>query len=181
MFGFEQRSRKSQRRSAIREGRHDFEARTAPPTRDLLPSLAIVIGFWLAVTLLLLLRKDVVPYRVGDYVPHDIVARVDFSFLDEALHDQQVKVARENAPRAYRQVAGDIWAKAQDYLLALPDSIHGRAPEELDSPLRDILDSGAITELSRTASDPTASNTMPMSANSSHTPGSIWSPRMSPW
>jgi cyclic-di-AMP phosphodiesterase PgpH len=147
MFGFESRSRTSQRRSAIREARHDFEARSAPPVRDLIPSLAIVAGFWLAVTLLLLLRKDVVPYRIGDYVPHDIVARVDFPFVDEALHDQQVKVARENAPRAYREVSGDIWAKVQDYLLNLPDAIHGRAPEELDSPLRDILDSGAITEL----------------------------------
>jgi len=147
MFGLEHLFRSSQRRSAIREGRHDFEARSALPARDLIPSLAIMLGFWLAVTLLLMLRKDVVPYRVGDYVPHDIVARVDFSFVDEALHDQQVKVARESAPRAYRQVPGDIWAKVQDYLLALPDTVHDRAPEELDSPLRDILDSGAITEL----------------------------------
>lgn len=147
MFGFEHHFRSSQRRSSIRESRHDFNARTAPPARDLIPSLAIVAAFWLAITLLLLLRKDVVPYRPGDYVPHDIIARVDFQFVDQALHDQQVKVARESAPRVYRQVPGDIWAKIQDYLLALPDTVHGRAPQELDPPLSDILDSGAITEL----------------------------------
>ncbi len=106
----------------------------APPIRGLIPSLGIVAGFWLAITLLLLLRKDVVPYRPGDYVPHDIVARVDFQFLDQALHDQQVKVARENAPRVYRRVPGDIWAKIQVISWTLPDTVHGRAPQELDPP-----------------------------------------------
>jgi cyclic-di-AMP phosphodiesterase PgpH len=147
MFGFEHHPRSSQRRSSIRESRHDQAARTAVPMKSVIPSLAIAAGFWLAITLLLLLRKDVVPYRPGDYVPHDIMARVDFQFVDQALHDEQVKAARESAYRAYRQVPGDIWAKVQEYLLALPNTVHGRSPEELDPPLRDILDSGAITEL----------------------------------
>ena len=154
MFGFFNQSRCS-RRSAIRENRHDYEARSASnelPTHDLVPSLAIACLFWLAITSLLLLRKDVIPYRPGEYVPHDIVARVDFHFTDRALYDNLIKLKRESAPRAYRKIAGDPWEKIQNYLLALPDTVQGRAPNELDPPLRDILDSGAITELEQDSS-----------------------------
>jgi len=149
MFGFFGQPRMCSRRSAIRDGRHDFEARTGNelPTHDLVPSLAIACGFWLAITCLFLLRKDVVPYRPGEYVPHDIIARVDFNFTDRALYDNLTKQKRESAPRVYRQTAADPWNKIEDYLLALPDTVQGRSPQELDPPLRDILDGGAITEL----------------------------------
>jgi putative nucleotidyltransferase with HDIG domain len=150
MFGFFGQSRNCSRRSAIRGGRHDFEARVAGnevPRHDLIPSLAIACGFWLAITCLLLLRKDVVPLRAGEYVPHDIIARVDFHFTDVALYDNLTKQKRESAPRVYRQISDDPWNKIQNFLLALPDAVQGRSPQELDSPLRDVLDSGAITEL----------------------------------
>jgi len=65
MFGF---GRNNLRRSAIREGRYGYEARSAAgdvPTHDLVPSLAIAACFWLAVTCFLLLRKEVVAYRPG--------------------------------------------------------------------------------------------------------------------
>ena len=149
MFGFFNQSRNCSRRSAIRENRHDYEARSATelPRHDLVPSLAIAGVFWIAITCLLLLRKEVVQYRPGEYVPHDIVARVDFRFTDRALYDNLAKEKRESAPRVYRRIAADPWDKIQDYLLALPDTVQDRAPQELDAPLRDILDSGSITEL----------------------------------
>ena len=149
MFGFFNQSRNCSRRSAIRENRHDYEARSASdlPTHDLVPSLAIAGVFWIAITCLLLMRKEVVQYRPGEYVPHDIVARVDFHFTDRALYDNLAKQKRESAPRVYRRIAADPWDKIQDYLLALPDTVQDRAPQELDSPLRDILDGGSITEL----------------------------------
>jgi putative nucleotidyltransferase with HDIG domain len=147
MFGI---GRNNPRRSAIREGRYGYEARWTPgdfPTHDLVLSLVIAAGFWLAVTCFLLLRKEVVAYRPGEYVPHDIVARVDFQFFDRASYDQLIEFKRESAFRAYRRLPGDPWDKIQNFLLALPDSIHGRQPQELDPPLRDVLDNGAITEL----------------------------------
>ena len=147
MFGF---GRNNPRRSAIREGRQGYEARWAPgdfPAHDLVLSLVIAAGFWAAVTGFLLLRKEVVAYRPGEYVPHDIVARVDFQFFDTARHDQLIEFKRESAFRAYRRVPGDPWEKIENFLLALPDTIHGRQPQELDPPLRDVLDNGAITEL----------------------------------
>ncbi|MGA2439700.1 MAG: HDIG domain-containing metalloprotein [Tepidisphaeraceae bacterium] len=147
MLGF---GRNSPRRSAIREGRYGYEARSTAsdfPAHDLVLSLVIAAGFWLAVTCFLLLRKEVVAYRPGEYVPHDIVARVDFQFFDRARHDQLIEFKRESAFRAYRRVPGDPWEKIQNFLLAVPDTIHGRQPQELDPPLRDMLDNGAITEL----------------------------------
>jgi cyclic-di-AMP phosphodiesterase PgpH len=149
MFGFFNQSKCNPRRSAIRENRQGYEARSAGdlPAHDLIPSLAIAGIFWLAITCLLLLRKEVVTYRPGEYVPHDIVARVDFNFTDRALFDNLQKEKRESAPRVYRQIASDPWNKIQDTLLALPDAVQDRSPQELDPPLRDILDSGSITEL----------------------------------
>jgi putative nucleotidyltransferase with HDIG domain len=149
MFGFFNQSRNCSRRSAIRENRHDFEARSASdlPAHDLIPSLAIAGIFWIAITCLLLLRKEVVQYRPGEYVPHDIVARVDFRFTDRALYDNLAKQKRESAPRVYRRISADPWDKIQDYLLALPDTVQDRSAQELDAPLRDILDSGSVTEL----------------------------------
>jgi putative nucleotidyltransferase with HDIG domain len=157
LFGFFNRSRHNPRRSAVREGRHDFEARSSPgemPRHDVVPSLLIAAAFWFAVTLLLLFRKDVVNYRPGEYVAHDIFARVDFNFPDQALFDERVKFFRESAPRAYRRVDSDPWVKIQDYLLALPDTVQGRSPQELDPPLSTILDSGAITELEQKRTGP---------------------------
>ena len=121
---------------------------------DVIPSLAIAGVFWIAITALLLLRNQVVPYRPGEYVPHDIVARVDIRFKDDALLDNVIKQRRESAPRVYRRVAVDPWDTIRDYLLKLPDTVRDQ-PQELDEPLRDILDSGSITELEqdRTGAD----------------------------
>ena len=157
MFGFLSHSRHNSRRSAIRADRQDFEARSALgdlPRHDLIPSLLIAAGFWIAITLLLLFRKDVVTYRPGEYVPHDIFARVDFNFFDRALFDERVKFFRESAPRVYRPIDSDPWVKIQDYLLALPDTVQGRSPKELDPPLNTILDSGTITELEQDKTGP---------------------------
>jgi putative nucleotidyltransferase with HDIG domain len=157
MFGFFNRSRHTTRRSAAREGRHDFESRSSPgdlPRHDIVPSLLIAAAFWIAITTILLFRKDVVTYRPGEYISHDIIARVDFNFRDQALFDQQVKFLRESVPRVYRRLEGDPWTKIQDYLLALPDTVQGRSPQELDSPLNGILDSGSITELEQNRTGP---------------------------
>ncbi len=150
MFGLGNKNRGNPRRWAARENRQGYAARNAGteiPRHDIVPSLAIAGIFCIAITGMFLLRKQVVPYRPGEYVPHDIVARVDFSFFDQARNDQLIQYKRDSVFRDYRRVEGDPWDKIQDFLLALPDTIHGRSPQELDSPLRDLLDSGAITEL----------------------------------
>jgi putative nucleotidyltransferase with HDIG domain len=155
MFGLEDKSRFSRRRSG-RECRTDhWQKLREMRARGLFMSLMIAAGFWAALTALMLLRQDVVPYRPGEYVPHDLVARVDFRFYDKVRHEEEIEARRENAWRVYRQTPGDIWISLQNYLLKLPETVHGRQPEELEAPLGDILDSGAITELeqARTGAD----------------------------
>jgi cyclic-di-AMP phosphodiesterase PgpH len=156
VFGLDRRPNNPRRRFGLRENRAD--------TRSLwhlfrerggLPSLGIAAVFCLALIGLFMLREQVVAYRPGQYVPHDITARVDFDFRDKDQYSRLVDLARKYAPRAYRQVPGDVWASLQQDLIALPDRVAGSTPEELEPPLRDILDSGALTQLeqSRTGAD----------------------------
>jgi hypothetical protein len=147
VFGFDLINRKS-RRGAIRESRDasrsnwkDFRKRGG------LVSLAIAAIFGLVIMWLFMLRDQVVAYRPGQYVPHDITARVDFDFFDNALHDRQVNYLRDSAPRVYREATGDIWASLEDDLRTLPDRVAGLTVDQLDPPLRDILDSGSLTQL----------------------------------
>ena len=146
MFGLDSSNRPSRRglrecRDASRSRWKDFRKRGG------LASLAIAAVFGLVVMWLLLLRDQVVAYRPGQFVPHDITARVDFDFFDNALHDRQVNYLRDNAPRVYRQAPGDVWASLEDYLQNLPDRVAGQTVDQLESPLREILDSGSLTQL----------------------------------
>src|ERR1043166_1529561 len=98
-------SAKSQsRRSEIRKNRPDtverrweqFKASGVPM------SLGIAVVFCAAAVAILMLRTDVVPYRPGQFAPHDIVSRVDFTFLDkQRLADAQRRV-RDAEPHVYR-------------------------------------------------------------------------------
>ncbi len=117
-------------------------------------SLGIAGIFGLCLFGLFLLRQQVVAYRPGEYVPHDITARVDFNFVDKASFDRLVERARDEAPHVYRQTSDDIWGSLEALLLSLPDRAHGISQEQLDPPLRDVLDSGALTALEQDRSGP---------------------------
>jgi hypothetical protein len=62
---------------------------------------------------ILMLRENVVPFRPGQWVPHDIVSRVDFVFRDEKrLTEAKRKAARgsaANLPRWPRRIRGSCW------------------------------------------------------------------------
>ena len=104
-------SRKSvSRREAIRKDRPDTTARKWEQLRasGVIVSLQIAAVFWVAATGILMLRQDVVPYRPGQYAHHDIISRVDFTFMDKEQLAQAQRLARQNAPRVYLAVA-DVW------------------------------------------------------------------------
>ncbi len=111
------------------------------------PSLVVAGIFWVALTGLFMLREEVVAFRPGQNTPHDLLARVDFNFYDKDRHLLQVDAARDMAPHVYRQTQQDVWAGLRDVLLALPDRVHNARLEQLEPPLRDILDAGALTQL----------------------------------
>jgi hypothetical protein len=154
MFGLD--SRRNRRRTATRAG--NFDNRSwwhSLRERGGLASIGIAAVFCLCLMGFFMMREQVVRYRPGQYVPHDITARVDFEFFDKAAQERQVKQARDNAPDVYRQTNLDVWPLISRELVALPDHVHDMNAEQLDPPLRQILDSGALTvlEQNRTGRD----------------------------
>src|SRR5208282_6034459 len=158
MLGFERRSntgRFSRKRAAARETKR--QGPTLWHTlreRGGLVSLGIAAGFCVCLIALFLLREQVVPFRPGQFVPHDITARVDFVFYDRDRFDGLVDMARKSAPHVYRQTPGDVWSSLEQDLLTLPDRVAGAQPQELEPPLRDILDGGALTQLDQSRTGP---------------------------
>lgn len=142
----------SVRRTAIRENRPDTSAVwwNELKCNGSVNSMAIAGGFCLVALAILSLRQDVVPFRPGQAVPYDVIARVDFSFKDEGLLAEKELEARDRTPRVYKanvEKATDSWQALQDELLALPDKVAGQTLDQLAPRLRALLDSGTLTAL----------------------------------
>ncbi len=143
-------NRKSQqRRAEIRKNRPDTFAHTWQALKESggMNGLAIAAVFCIIAAGILQLREDVVPYRPGQWVPHDIFARVDFSFRDKDRLSEVRQITRERQPRVYAP-AGDVWGDLEKDLLSLPDQV-GNAPGigQVRQPLRDVLNDGSLTKL----------------------------------
>ena len=107
-------------------------------------SLWIAFAFFVGVAAILTFRQEVITSRPGQWIPHDIVARVQFSFVDQGLLDHLKMQARDREPLIYKTTGADIWADLQHDLEALPDqAVNGG--QQLPPDLRD--DSSAITAL----------------------------------
>jgi putative nucleotidyltransferase with HDIG domain len=130
------------RRKVVRKNRPDT---TAKMLREMskgggVASLWVAIFFCAAVVCIVSLREQVVHYRPGQYAMHDIVSRVDFTYLDSnRLKAEQAK-AREDQPRVYRAAAMDPWANIEQRLLTLPDQVDGVPLANLPDELRKIFD-----------------------------------------
>jgi putative nucleotidyltransferase with HDIG domain len=137
------------RREQIRKDRPDTRARRweRMRTSGVLVSLQIAGFFWVLATAILMLREDVVPYRPGQFAHHDIISRVDFTFMDKQRLADAQRLARQTAPHVYVAVP-DAWKTLEERLLALPDRV-AAAPtvQELSGELRNVLDLGAFTAL----------------------------------
>ena len=147
------------RRAEIRKNRPDAAWLDWEALRSsgALASLAIAATFFVAASGILMLREQVVPYRPGQWIPHDIVSRVDFTYRDKDRLADLRRQRREAEPRVYAVNAdtqGDAWARLRRELTALPDRVAGRKAAELEAPLRDYLDGGAITALLQSTSGP---------------------------
>jgi putative nucleotidyltransferase with HDIG domain len=143
------------RRAEIRKNRPDaawldLEAMRAS---GVLASLAIAAVFFLAASGVLLLREQVVPYRPGQWIPHDVVSRVDFSYRDKELLTRMRQERRSATPRVYQPLEqtqhgkGDAWANLRRELAGLPDKVADRGTADLPERLRQALDAGALTAL----------------------------------
>ena len=110
-------------------------------------ALVVALGFALACTAILMLRPQVVGWRVGQHAPHDIVARVDFSYQDPEKLNMSRQTARLNEPRVYKASAVDPLTTLRSELSALPDTLKGQRLEQLSEPYRRLLDSLTLERL----------------------------------
>src|SRR5688500_14749561 len=144
-------TRKSARRAEIRKNRPDASDPRAfvqkMHAEGGLVALWIATGFFIVATGVLMLRENVVPYRPGQWAPHDIVSRVDFTFREEKLLAKAREQAREAQPRVYKAAETDPWSMIEQRLLTLPDKVAGSTMETLDPELRDVLDAGTLNKL----------------------------------
>ena len=136
------------RRAEIRKNRPDaewidwkkFKEKGVPA------SLGIAFVFFLVASSILMLRQDVVPYRPGQWVHHDIVSRVKFTHQDPLRLEEKQRDASNRQPRVYtkNRKTEDVWRDLEEDLRRLPEQVvAGHLPPGLTS--------GAMTALRKNA------------------------------
>ncbi len=146
MLGF----RKSgARRAEIRKNRPDAGITLATRIRSeggLIP-IAIAVCFCIAASGILLLRENVVAYRPGQLVHHDITARVLFKSRDDKKLDAARDRARDATPRRYKPAEPNPFTVIQEALMTLPDKVRSGKLNELPPDLQAVLvdDAAAAT------------------------------------
>jgi putative nucleotidyltransferase with HDIG domain len=149
-------NRGSARRSEIRKSRPDARHGLVQrmQAHGAFVSIWIAGAFFACATAILMLREDVVPYRPGQWAPHDIVSRVDFVFREEKRLIDARQVARDQEPRVYQAVTPDPWSIVQQKLLTLPDMVAGSQMDSISQELKQFLDAGALQKLQECVSGP---------------------------
>jgi putative nucleotidyltransferase with HDIG domain len=134
------------RRSEIRKNRPEAPRIDWERCRDngVVGSLWIAFAFFVGASAILLFRQDVITYRAGQWIPHDIVARVQFSYSDQGMLAHLKMQARDREPLIYRTVGADIWTDLQHDLDVLPD-LAANGGAELPADLRDETTITALT------------------------------------
>jgi putative nucleotidyltransferase with HDIG domain len=119
-----------------------------------LSSLGIAALFFIGAATILMWRQDVVPYRPGQWIPHNVMARVRFNYFDaDKLANARLE-ARQQEPRIYQpNPNGDPWAVVQKQLIDLPERV-ANSSQELPEDLRGIVDGAAATLLRKYVSEP---------------------------
>jgi putative nucleotidyltransferase with HDIG domain len=113
-------------------------------------SLLIALVFVLLASSIVALRPNVVPYRPGQFVPHDVVSRVDFTFHDADRYATAQQAARDAEPRVYRTVE-DAWGRVEQQLQTLPARVAGLQVNQLTPPLDRLLDAATLAKLQEIA------------------------------
>src|SRR5579871_5340585 len=62
----------------------------------------VAVIFFVCATLILMWRQEVITYRPGQWIPNDIVARVQFTYSDNDILSVMKKNARDREPLVYR-------------------------------------------------------------------------------
>ncbi|HEY2585591.1 MAG TPA: HDIG domain-containing protein [Tepidisphaeraceae bacterium] len=144
------------RRADIRKARPDAPRFDWEKWKEegILSSLGIAVVFFACATSILMWRQDVVPYRPGQWIPHNIMARVPFSYFDQDKLANARLERRQGEPRVYQaNPDGDNWSILQKALTDLPERV-ANSPQELPEDLKSVIDGGAATLLQKYATGP---------------------------
>src|SRR3954471_8024007 len=112
------------RRNEVRRNRPDLGGGlfSELKAKGVVGSVGIAAVFALVASAIMMLREDAVPYKPGQYVPQDVVSRVDFTFTDPDRLARIRTEKRDSEPSVYKP-NGDAWADLKAELLELPDRI----------------------------------------------------------
>lgn len=114
-------------------------------------SMVIAIAFATIASVILMLRSDVVAYRPGQYVAHDINARTEFRYFDGKTFEEVKNRAAVAQPRVFKESRKAL-EEIQQSLLALPDRVKGQRLEDLkDVELSSVLDNATLGRLQEIA------------------------------
>jgi hypothetical protein len=143
------------RRAEIRKNRPDTDwvDWQKLKERGVPASLGIAAAFFLVASAILMLRQDVVPYRPGQWLHHDVVSRVKFTYQSQGQLDAMRAAAANRVLRIYSKNSKveDVWENLQHELLQLPDRIPASPTVDLPGDLKEIFDSGSLTVLRKFA------------------------------
>jgi putative nucleotidyltransferase with HDIG domain len=131
------------RRTEVRKNRPDLGGNlyTELKARGVVGSIGVAVAFCLVASAIVLLRDSAVPYKPGQYVPQDILSRVDFTFLDPERLTKAKQESREGVPRVYKS-NGDAWADLRAALLDLPERVGRKSAAQLPARLATDLQIG---------------------------------------
>jgi putative nucleotidyltransferase with HDIG domain len=128
------------RRTEVRKNRPDLGGGLFAElkAKGVIGSVMIAAVFALAASAIIMLREDAVPYKPGQYVPQDVISRVDFTFRDQDRVNEVRAQAREAEPRVYSS-NGDAWGVLLAALLELPDRVGEKGATQLPPDLMTSL------------------------------------------
>jgi putative nucleotidyltransferase with HDIG domain len=131
------------RRTEVRKNRPDLGGSfySELKARGVIGSLGIAGVFCVLATAIVLLRDDAVPYKPGQFVPQDIVSRVDFTSTDQSRLTKTRQERRESEPHVYSP-AGDAWGELRAALLELPERVADKDVSQLPGKLATALQVG---------------------------------------
>ena len=75
------------RRNEVRKNRPDLGGSlySELKARGVVGSVWVAAAFCIVASAIVMLREDSVPYKPGQYVPQDVISRIDFEFVDPEL------------------------------------------------------------------------------------------------
>src|SRR3954469_13615667 len=128
------------RRTEVRKNRPDLGGSLYSDlkARGVIGSLAVAAVFALIASGIVMLRDGAVPYKPGQYVPQDVLSRVDFSFTDPERLAKVRQEKRESQPHVFK-ANGDAWGDLQAALSELPDRIGDKDVSQLPPNLATAL------------------------------------------